>query len=429
MTDIQTNTPDGEENNGETNQVSSTTKTEKTEAPAVQQEPTPKKEEPAKSHRQTSSKPSKSAGKASISGGYKFLIISGVLLSLAAAGGAGFLAYTGQQQLISVNQQFAQLSQAQSRQSATSNQTTSQVSALKNSQSEQQQIYKQLADNQHTLTSQIDTLAQQLRQTPEKQADQWGLMEAHHLVTLAGQKLWLEQDVKSAIALLADGDKRLARLNDAALLPLRKLIAGDIALLKGLKPDASKDAWLVLDGLLAGLDSLPFASHIKQQPEIISPNTSEQSPFYERMWNTVSNWVGGLFRIRHYEGNVEPLLAPEQQWYVKSNLRLQLLQAQLAALKHDQTVFNRAIANSEQWITQWLSQENDPQISAALTTLKDLKTLNVTVSLPGNLQSLSAINQQLNSLNKTLNPVAETLPVEQTLSEKEQATMNQDGEI
>lgn len=62
-------------------------------------------------------------------------------------------------------------------------------------------------------------------------AKTWLLAQADFLVKLAGRKLWSDQDVTTAAALLKSADASLADMNDPSLIGARRTITDDIATL------------------------------------------------------------------------------------------------------------------------------------------------------------------------------------------------------
>jgi uroporphyrin-3 C-methyltransferase len=63
-------------------------------------------------------------------------------------------------------------------------------------------------------------------------AKTWLLAQADFLVKLAGRKLWSDQDVTTAAALLKSADASLADMNDPSLISARRAITDDIASLR-----------------------------------------------------------------------------------------------------------------------------------------------------------------------------------------------------
>jgi UDP-N-acetyl-2-amino-2-deoxyglucuronate dehydrogenase len=82
------------------------------------------------------------------------------------------------------------------------------------------------------------------------------LAEASYLVRMAGRKLWLEQDLTTASALLIDADSRIQAIADPSLIPLRKALADDIAKLKS-APEVDREGLSLRVGtLLDNIDQL-----------------------------------------------------------------------------------------------------------------------------------------------------------------------------
>jgi uroporphyrin-3 C-methyltransferase len=119
----------------------------------------------------------------------------------------------------------------------------SQVAALQKAQesqkSELEGIIKQQADQLAEAKHQQETLAKQLEEVQQKvavisgsDAKTWLLAQADFLVKLAGRKLWSDQDVTTAAALLKSADASLADMNDPSLIGARRAITDDIATLR-----------------------------------------------------------------------------------------------------------------------------------------------------------------------------------------------------
>lgn len=126
------------------------------------------------------------------------LALSAIAIAIAIAAGIG---------LYGLNKQQA------TRQNATTSELSGQLAALQKAQesqkSELEGIIKQQADQlsqakheQETLTKQLDELQQKVAVISGSDAKTWLLAQADFLVKLAGRKLWSDQDVTTAAALL-----------------------------------------------------------------------------------------------------------------------------------------------------------------------------------------------------------------------------------
>lgn len=115
-----------------------------------------------------------------------------------------------QQALLAPNQRIAQLEQQQ----------------LSNTKTFQE--LAKLASDQSQLQDRLNKLAQ-------RSPTHWMASEAEYLVNMAGRKLWLEKDPRTATDLLKSADETIAAMNNPALLPIRKALAKDIAATTNIK--------------------------------------------------------------------------------------------------------------------------------------------------------------------------------------------------
>jgi len=115
-------------------------------------------------------------------------------------------------------------------------------------------------------------------------------------------------------------DQRIAALNDPSLVPLRKLMAKDITTLKSI-PIIDRDGLVLrLTALQQQVDDLPLAD------------------FSE-------NFI--TFRSR--DGNIIPLLSPQQHFYLKENMKAKLETAIKAVYIEQQDIYIAALDTAEQW--------------------------------------------------------------------------------
>ena len=153
------------------------------------------------------------------------LILSAVAIAIALAAGVGLYGW-GKQQATT--------------QTATSDALANQLTALQKAQESQKAelegIIKQQATQldeaarqQAALVKQLDEVQQKVATISGSDAGTWLLAQADFLVKLAGRKLWSDQDVTTAAALLKSADASLADMNDPSLITARRAITDDIA--------------------------------------------------------------------------------------------------------------------------------------------------------------------------------------------------------
>ena len=166
------------------------------------------------------------------------------LLLLAAIIGAGYWAWLQwhtqnqqqtdvlAQQQSSLEQQNSNIEQQQSNiaQSIATNQLAK--GDLEQQNQALQTSIQSLIEQLQLTSAQVQTNQRNLADVSGRRPADWLLAEADYLVRMAGRKLWLEHDVKTAIMMLQSADSRIQDLDDPSLLPVRAKLAEDLQALQ-----------------------------------------------------------------------------------------------------------------------------------------------------------------------------------------------------
>jgi len=109
-------------------------------------------------------------------------------------------------------------------------------------------------------------------------------------------------------------------------------------------------------------------------------------------WETLGSELAGYFRIRRVDGDIKPLLPPDESVYLELNLRLMLEQAQLAALRRQQVVFTQSLSSAADWLAEYLDPE-DPQVIRMTDKLRNIAATTLDEPLPDISGSLTALTR------------------------------------
>lgn len=254
----------------------------------------------------------------------------------------------------------AQLSETQSALGGRIDDVQGQLQSLQTTLNAETQARKNAEAEHQALNTAMQAITDKLGRTTVA----WRLAEVEYLLTVANHRLTLAQDRDTAIAVFETADQRLRAIGDPALLKVRKIIADEVTALRSLpEPDITGMA-LRLGSLAENVEQL---SLIDPQRIITATGTeAEQSPANWRDWpQAVWNDLKGLVQVRRHQQPVEPLLPPEQAWFLRENLRLKLEQARLALLRRDTALFRQTLAEAKHWIDNFF----DAQTSAVAGTL------------------------------------------------------------
>lgn len=255
-----------------------------------------------------------------------------------------------QQALLVPNQRIAQLEQQQ----------------LSNTKTFQE--LAKLATDQSQLQDRLNKLAQ-------RSPTHWMASEAEYLVNMAGRKLWLEKDPRTATDLLKSADETIAAMNNPALLPIRKALAKDIAATTNIKSADIEGSVLALDALIDQLDKLPLsradADASASEDTTISGDLNDWQSNLSKTWKALTQ---DFVTIRHRTADAPALLAPVQQWYLVENIRHKLLQSQLALYRYDRAAYHQSLMMARQWIQTYFDVQAHPT-SEAIAEIDKLATL------------------------------------------------------
>ncbi|MGR9994026.1 uroporphyrinogen-III C-methyltransferase [Escherichia coli] len=167
---------------------------------------------------------------------------------------------------------------------------------------------------QETLAKQLDEVQQKVATISGSDAKTWLLAQADFLVKLAGRKLWSDQDVTTAAALLKSADASLADMNDPSLITVRRAITDDIASLSAVSQVDYDGIILKLNQLSNQVDNLRLAdndsdgSPMDSDGEELSSSISEWRINLQKSWQ---NFMDNFITIRRRDDTAVPLLAPK----------------------------------------------------------------------------------------------------------------------
>ncbi|MGY3915592.1 uroporphyrinogen-III C-methyltransferase [Aeromonas australiensis] len=276
-------------------------------------------------------------------------VLGGVAILLA-LGLTGGLYLHGHKNAVAQQAELAQLKQ----------QLASAMSKLDQTSSKDAEQLAALDQAQQRLQGEMQGLQNRVLDLNDKRPNDWMLAESEYLVRMAGRKLWLEHDLVSAITLLGNADERIAALNDPSLMPIRKGLAEDIAQLKGMPRIDREGLTLKLAALSNQIELLPLSTVSMpeakaEQDQAVSANPDEWES------NLKKNWVKfteNFITIRRRDGAVEALLSPQQEIFLRENLKTKLLQAQLSVYREQQALYEDSLDKAQRWLTQYFDTDN-----------------------------------------------------------------------
>ncbi|MEO8507063.1 MAG: uroporphyrinogen-III C-methyltransferase [Betaproteobacteria bacterium] len=219
--------------------------------------------------------------------------------------------------------------------------------------------------------------------------DELALNEIEQVLLLASQQLAIAGNVQAALAALQLADAKLARFDRPQLVPLRRALSRDTDRLKSVPFVDVAGMSLKLDQAIAAIDRLPLARDERLPAPLPPPPPADEASwmkFLREAWAEVKS----LVRVEVADRPAAPLVPPQQQYFLRENLRLRLLAARVALLSHDDAGFRTDVTAANAWIKQYFDTRTK-SVAGLVATLSQLAATPMPAELPDVSGSLTAL--------------------------------------
>lgn len=234
----------------------------------------------------------------------------------------------------------------------------------------------------------IESLQLAMADVKGRRPNDWLLAEADYLVKLAGRKLFLEHDAVSATKLMESADQRIAALNDPSLVPLRKSMANDITKLKTVPLIDREGLVLRITALQQQVDKLPLANALlpeadKVEKQVVSQDVTD---WQDNLMTSLKDFSENFITFRTRDGNVIPLLSPQQHFYLKENIKAKLETAIKAVYVEQQDIYSTALTTADKWSSTFFNQDSN-EVKEFNSALELLSKQTIQVEYPVKLET------------------------------------------
>lgn len=321
-------------------------------------------------------------------GGKKLALLAIVIAVASGLASVGYVTHLNQQQAGSVTSLKIALSLAQQKESAQQQQLTERLTQTQQALQDSQQ---QLQDTEKDLQG----VREKLNSLTGNDSSVWLISQANYLVNLAGRKLWSDQDVTTALALLKSADRSLAQMDDPSVLNVRKAMMQDIATLSNLSQVDYDGVILQLSQLANTVDDLRLADDGEDAAPMEKSEQSLSGSLTEWRHNLANSWhdfINNFISVRRRDNTAQPLLAPNQDIYLRENIRSRLLIASQAVPRHQDEIYQQSLEAVSTWVRAWYNT-NDASTKTFLAQLEQLSQTDISMDLPENLSSQPLIDK------------------------------------
>ncbi len=245
-------------------------------------------------------------------------------------------------------------------------------------------------------SSQLNAMSQELNSLRSKVADTGAaalrsqiLAEVSGMLRLAELRLQVAQDIDSATALVRSADAMLVKLTDAPVTAVRAQLADDLGALQAAQQGDSRKVYQQLGEAITQLATLTAVSKTASNDTTVKAPTSDKPS--EPGWvNNTLDFLGQYFVITQRDAAITPLLSPEQIWFIRKSIELQLQQARMAALNNDAALYKVSLTEAQAAIAESLQGAGK---EALLKKLAELQTATLRPGVHSLAVSINSLQQ------------------------------------
>lgn len=330
------------------------------------------------------------------------LSLLAILIALG-VGGAGY--YFGQQQVDEFQQKLTAL-EAQINKTVISapaqdvkfdtTQLAQLESANKATQEKIAQVEELINAKSHELVGLQSQINKVSAQANAQQPTDWLFSEADFLLNNALRKLVLDNDVDTAVSLLKLADETLAKVNNSQSAAIRSAINQDLKQLLSVAGVDQNAVMQKLSQLANTVDELPVLDVNFGDDQNATKLSDSLSDWAENAEKSATSFLNHFIRISPKHGaDRKELLAPNQDIYLRENIRLRLQLAIMAVPRQQNELYKQSLEAVASWIRSYFDT-NAEVTQSFLKSVDELSEVSIYVDVPSQLQSLSMLDKYLN---------------------------------
>ena len=331
------------------------------------------------------------------------LSLLAILIALG-VGGAGY--YFGQQQVDEFQQKLTALEAQINNKTVVSAPTqdvkfdTTQLaqleSANKVTQDKIAQVEELINAKSHELVGLQSQINKVSAQANAQQPTDWLFSEADFLLNNALRKLVLDNDVDTAVSLLKLADETLAKVNNSQSAAIRSAINQDLKQLLSVTGVDQNAVMQKLSQLANTVDELPVLDVNFGDDQNATKLSDSLSDWAENAEKSATSFLNHFIRISPKHGaDRKELLAPNQDIYLRENIRLRLQLAIMAVPRQQNELYKQSLEAVASWIRSYFDT-NAEVTQSFLKSVDELSEVSIYVDVPSQLQSLSMLDKYLN---------------------------------
>lgn len=221
--------------------------------------------------------------------------------------------------------------------------------------------------------------------------DAWLLAEAEYYMQIANAQLQLANNPELASLALTHADDRILQLADPRMTNIRQTLSDELRALEVIATPDTAGITLTLASLARVVDALPLRQEVVVR-ENQAPDIDPELSGMDRAMASLKSAVGGVVSVRRADEAMQPLIAPEAQYFLRANLALQLQAARLALLRGEESIFRQSLNDADSWLDEYYDP-GSTAVQSARETIAEIRDSVFSVAMPDISQSLRLLRQ------------------------------------
>ena len=252
---------------------------------------------------------------------------------------------------------------------------------------------------------------EELLQSVSRSRDENVVADVEAAVRVALQQSALTGSAEPLVATLKQADERLARYNQPRLERVRRAVNHDLDRIKALGVIDISSLTGRLDEAARLVDELPLLALAESRskvnataarPAAVASAAAAAAPARgtdwrdraQQWWQEISGRVGdeirSLVRVTRIDHPEAMLVAPEQQFFVRENLKLRLLNARLALLSRQFEIAQSDIRDAQATLDRYF-ERNSKRVAGVVELLRQVAAQARQTSVPRPDETLAAL--------------------------------------
>ena len=244
---------------------------------------------------------------------------------------------------------------------------------------------------------------EELMQSLSRSRDENLVVDIDAALRLAQQQAQLTGNLQPLVAALKSASQRIERAAQPRLAPVQRAMDHDLERLERAAVTDTAGLLVRIDDLVRQVDDLPLINQVAQTavmrrqagnaPAAAAPGSADEPSWQatlRRAWEGVRDETRALVRVSRVDHPDAMLIAPDQAFFLRENLKLQLLNARLGLLARRMESARADVASANNALNKYFDPASR-RTQGAATALQQLQVHLKTAELPQLDDSFSAL--------------------------------------